>query len=285
MLFELLIVFLIIAFSYIFKIADKSGMDKQLTFICLTFILIITYKMLYYYRLRKNLNHIASNNNTNETFFDFSKEVNEFVSAGVPEGISTANIQQYKEELNKLQEQVGVMNEYLNEMTKIAKGEGENQAASRLDEINIQANQQIQDYRIKQLQQEIEQTTDLIKKAKLREDAKSFRKIPVYSSCVVSNADGSFTVDTPNPTPTTTSTGSGSGSGAGSGAGSGSGSTNTTVAGAGSGAGSGAGAGSGGLTNVPSGVEPGNTSSGFNLADLINKIQTNGLTINLDTTN
>lgn len=202
MLFEILLVFLIIAFSYIFKVSGSIGMDNQLTFICLTFIVVILYKMLLYYRMKNNLSKVS------EGFYDFSKEVNEFVSSGLPEKVNNQNIQEYKENLNKLQEQVNVMNEYLQEISSIAKGENEFNKTP-LDEINIQASQQIQDYRIKKLQEDITQTTDLIKKAKLRDDAKSFKKIPVYSSCVVSNADGSFSVDSPS-----TSTGMTSGTAA-----------------------------------------------------------------------
>jgi hypothetical protein len=135
-------------------------------------------------------------------FFDFSKEVNEFVRGDIPENINNANIQEYKQDLLKLQEQVGVMNEYLSEISSIAKGE--NDPNTPLDEMNIQASQQIQDYRIKKLHEDIAQTTDLIKKAKLRDDAKSFKKIPIYSSCVVSNADGSYSTDTPTGSSTGT---------------------------------------------------------------------------------
>lgn len=191
MLFEILIVFLIIIFSYVFKVSDKVGMDKQLTFICLCFIVIITYKMLMYYRMKNNIVKSKSK----EGYYDFSKEVNEFISADVPNNTTNKTVQQYKADLTKLQDQVAVMNEFLSEISSIAKGE--KNADTPLDEMNIQASQQIQDYRIKKLNDDIAQTTDLIKKAKLRDDAKSFKKIPIYSSCVVSNADGSFSTDNP----------------------------------------------------------------------------------------
>jgi hypothetical protein len=269
MIYELLIVFLIITFSYIFKLSDKIGMDKQLTFICLCFIIIITYKMLMFCRMQNNLS-----SNRTEFFYDFSKEVNEFISNEIPNNINNKTINEYKEELNSLQEQVGVMNEYLAEISKIAKGEIDS-TTTPLDEINIQASQQIQDYRIKKLQDDIAQTTDLIKKAKLRDDAKSFRKIPVYSSCVVSNADGSISIDTPinsnnqqstsslenrltqimtNPNSTSTSTST-------------SNILNNSV--------------NNSINNSNNNIIPNNQSSDF--SSLLSHIQKNGITLNLDT--
>jgi hypothetical protein len=264
MLFEILIVFLIIIFSYIFKVSDKVGMDKQLTFICLCFIVIITYKMLMYHRMKNNIVKSKSN----EGFFDFSKEVNEFISADVPNNATNKTVQQYKEDLTKLQEQVSVMNEYLSEISSIAKGE--NNPASPLDEMNIQASQQIQDYRIKKLNDDIAQTTDLIKKAKLRDDAKSFKKIPVYSSCVVSNADGSYSTDTP-VSPGSTSSSGAVNSGLES-------AINNAVSGGSASAASG---GSVSSTGTTSGA-PGQGQANSGIQDLLSRIQNNGLEINLN---
>jgi hypothetical protein len=261
MIFEILIVFLIIIFSYIFKVSDKVGMDKQLTFICLCFIVIITYKMLLYYRMKNNINK------SKEGFYDFAKEVNEFISADVPSNANHKTVQEYKEDLTKLQEQVSVMNEYLSEISSIAKGE--NNPNTPLDEMNIQASQQIQDYRIKQLNDNIAQTTDLIKKAKLRDDAKSFKKIPIYSSCVVSNADGTYSTDTVN----------------------GSGNGNTGLESAINNAVTGV-VGRGSMDSSTSGsrssngsVGGGNGPANTGISDLLSRIQNNGLEINLNARN
>ena len=271
MLFEILIVFLIIIFSYIFKVSDKVGMDKQLTFICLCFIVIITYKMLMYYRMKNNL--VKSK----EGFYDFAKEVNEFISADVPNNSTNKTVQQYKEDLTKLQEQVAVMNEYLGEISAIAKGE--NNPNTPLDEMNIQASQQIQDYRIKKLNDDIAQTTDLIKKAKLRDDAKSFKKIPIYSSCVVSNADGSYSTDTPVGSGSTNGYGNGSGSGA-------NGLENTinnAVTGGRTSSSTVNGSSVSASTNGSVGGSNGTANTG--ISDLLSRIQTSGVEINLNTRN
>jgi hypothetical protein len=140
-----------------------------------------------------------SNNPTNqETFYDFASEVKQFINRDTYNAADNETIRDYQLKLNKLNDKVSIMNEYLQELSNIAKGNKTSGVNSAFDELNIQASQQIQDYRIRQLQKDIDQTTDLIKKAKLRDDAKNFKKIPVYSSCVVSNADGSFSTDSPS---------------------------------------------------------------------------------------
>jgi hypothetical protein len=266
MLYELITVFLIIGLSFVFKLTSKIKLDLQLSFICLTFLVLITYKMMVYYRTKKNLTKFGKGN---EGFYDFSKEVNEFISGDLPNNLNSTNVQEYKEELNKLQEQVSVMNEYLSNLNKVARGEVDNKASTPLDEINIQASQQIQDYRIKKLNDEIEQTTDLIKKAKLRDDAKSFKKIPVYSSCVVSNADGSYSVDTPNDNSElesniqksiTNSNNTNVNNGL---------STNNTISNL--------------ISNNQSNTSQLSSNNGGGLNQLLNKIQNDGLVINLDT--
>ena len=202
MIFELLIVFLIVGFSVLFKYSELVGMDSQLTFICLCFLIILIYKSLMYYRMKKQLT-ISGNN---EGFFDFSDEVNQFINKDAYNEASPEDIKKYQNSLNNLNDKVTVMNEYLEQLNKISKGNTESGVNSAYDELNIQASQQIQDYRIRQFQKNIEQTTDLIKKAKLRDDAKNFKKIPIYSSCVVSNADGSMSVDTSTNQESNTST-------------------------------------------------------------------------------
>lgn len=194
MIFELLIVFLIVGFSVLFKYSELVGMDSQLTFICLCFLIILIYKSMMYYRMKNQLSIVENK----EGFFNFADEVNRFINKDSYNEASPEDIKQYKDSLNNLNDKVTVMNEYLQQLNNISKGNTETGANTSYDELNIQASQQIQDYRIMQLQKDIEQTTDLIKKAKLRDDAKNFKKIPVYSSCIVSNADGSMSIDSPS---------------------------------------------------------------------------------------
>jgi hypothetical protein len=130
-----------------------------------------------------------------EHFNNFTEQIEDFLKKEAPID-QKQSTEEYKRELTKLSDKVDIMNEYLGEIKATAeKAESGDVIGNQL---NIQASQQIQDYRIREMQKEIASTTDLIKEAKMREDATKYKKIPIYSSCVVSNADGSMQIDVPN---------------------------------------------------------------------------------------
>ena len=185
MVHNLIIILLIIGFSFLFETSCNYEFNSQLTFILLSLFIVVIYKFLINKCIMK------------ENFIGFDQQISNFLKTELPAGQSGANVEEYKKELTQLQDKVDIMNEYLNDIKETA--EGKNNGETMGDQLNIQASQQIQDYRIREMQKEIERTTDLIKEAKMREDASKFKKIPIYSSCVVSNADGSLQVDTPLP--------------------------------------------------------------------------------------
>jgi hypothetical protein len=185
MVHNLIIILLIIGFSYLFETSCNYEFNQQLTFILLSLFVIIIYKFLINKCIAK------------ENFNDFTTQINEFLKGGLPDSkTSTEDMKEYSKQLVSLQDKVDIMNEYLNEIKETAERKGEGETMG--NQLNIQASQQIQDYRIREMQKEISRTTDLIKEAKMREDSTKFKKIPIYSSCVISNADGSMQVDTPS---------------------------------------------------------------------------------------
>ncbi len=185
MVHNLIVILLIIGFSYLFETSCNYEFNQQLTFILLSLFIVVIYKFL----INKCM--------VKENFNDFTNQINEFLKQGLPDDkTSTKDMQEYSKQLVSLQDKVDIMNEYLNEIKATAERKGEGETMG--DQLNIQASQQIQDYRIREMQKEIARTTDLIKEAKMREDATKFKKIPIYSSCVISNADGSMQVDTPS---------------------------------------------------------------------------------------
>ena len=184
MVHNLIIILLIIGFSFLFEKSCNYEFNHQLTFILLSLFVVVIYKFLMNKSMMK------------ENFNDFTTQINEFLKQGLPDtNIGPEDVENYSKNLQKLQDKVDIMNEYLNEIKETAERKGDGETMG--DQLNIQASQQIQDYQIREMQREIARTTDLIKEAKMREDATKFKKIPIYSSCVVSNADGSTQVDTP----------------------------------------------------------------------------------------
>lgn len=185
MVHNLIIILLIIGFSFLFETSCNYEFNSQLTFILLSLFIVVIYKFLINKCIMK------------ENFSSFDDQISNFLKSGLPDRTDPLQYKEYSKQLTQLQDKVDIMNEYLNDIKETA--EGKNKGDSVGDQLNIQASQQIQDYRIREMQKEIERTTDLIKEAKMREDASKFKKIPIYSSCVVSNADGSLQVDEPLP--------------------------------------------------------------------------------------
>ena len=204
MLYDLVGILLIIGFSFLFKISITKGYDEQLIFILLALVVMVIYKYLTYRHMMRTASTSTTTPNTNHTtigavnepYQDFTDEINDFLGQEVPNGINKGNINEYKSQLVSLQDKVDIMNEYLKDLNSRATTNDENKAA--IGGIDFQEGQQIQDYRIKKIQQDIQRTADLIKQNRLAEDAKKYNKIKVFSSCVVAGADGSYSRDMPS---------------------------------------------------------------------------------------
>jgi hypothetical protein len=192
MQYDLLILLLIVGFSYVFKLSHTKNYDSQLIFILLSFITLVIYKYLIYKQLRNS-----------EGYQDFTDKLNEFLNKDIPQGATQSSINEYKSELGKLQEKVDIMTEYLAELK--SGNQSSQQESVGGNDMSIQASQQIQDYRINRLRDEIRRTQDIITQADLAKSSTKYNKIKVLSSCLVSNADGTYSADTPSqqPTPTT----------------------------------------------------------------------------------
>ena len=280
MLYDLVVILLIIGFSFLFKISITKGYDEQLIFILLALVVMVIYKYLTYRNMMRTASTYTTTPNTNHTtigavnepYQDFTDEINDFLGQEVPNGINNGNINEYKSQLVSLQDKVDIMNEYLKDLNTRATTTDENKAA--IGGVDFQAGQQIQDYRIKKIQQDIQRTADLIKQNRLAEDAKKYNKIKVFSSCVVAGADGSYSRDMP-------STGAGQSMGTDTGMQGGVTGTGLSVAGTIGGGIPGSG---NGATGLPSQAPTGSTlgaGSGVDINAVLQSIANNGVDIKL----
>jgi hypothetical protein len=190
---EFVIVLLIIVVSSLFATSYGKQYNCQLLFILTCLGIILVYKMLLYNRFSRFIT-CMSNPSNKAGFTDFTQEINDFLGT-VPSDINNqASAQEYKSKLTELQDKVDIMNEYLADLkTQLnAKRTG----STLTDQYNIQASQQVQDYRIRKLTEDIQRANDLIKESQLRTDSAKYKKIPVMSSCIVQQADGSIGIDT-----------------------------------------------------------------------------------------
>ena len=185
---ELVIVLLIIAVSSFFTLECSKQYNMQLYFILAVLAIMLVYKIILYKRVQGVLSGGKSG------FADFSVQINDFLNKGMPEDyMNPMTREQYNAQIKTLQDKVDIMNDYLADLkTQLSAKTSSNTIT---DQYNIQASQQVQDYRIRKLVEDIQRANDLIKQSQARKDSANYKKIPVMSSCIVQQADGSITVD------------------------------------------------------------------------------------------
>jgi hypothetical protein len=155
--------------------------------------IMLVYKTLLYKRINAYLTsaNIAS---VRAPFTDFSTEINDFLNNMPADYNDPTAREAYNTQIKALQDKVDIMNDYLADLkTQINSKTSTNTIT---DQYNIQASQQVQDYRIRKLVEDIQRANDLIKESRARADSTKYKKIPVMSSCIVQEANGSVSIDT-----------------------------------------------------------------------------------------
>lgn len=191
---ELLIVVAIVILSGLYTTKFVDTYNPQIVFVLACLIIVLLYKFIMYSKINKVLTFIKANPEAFQS--DFSDKVNDFLNqADIAEQASPAALQEYDTKISELRDKVDIMNGYLSDLktqlnTKTIGG------AQLSDQYNIQASQQIQDYQIKKLTDDIQRANDLIKEAQLVEDAAKYKKIPLMNSCIIQQANGSVGIDT-----------------------------------------------------------------------------------------
>lgn len=190
---ELLIVVAIIILSSLYATDFIKKYNPQVVFVLACLIIVLLYKFVMYRKINDLLSVIKLHPEAFQS--DFSDKINDFLNrTDIAEQASPAALQQYENDLTILRDKVDIMNGYLSDLkTQLnTKTVGGGQLS---DQYNIQASQQIQDYQIKKLTDDIQRANDLIKEAQLVEDAAKYKKIPLMNSCIIQQADGSVGID------------------------------------------------------------------------------------------
>lgn len=191
---SLLVIFAVIGASYIFTLADGKQFDNQLMFVLLTFMILVLYKT----NLLNNL--ISSEEGFIINEIDGTK-IGEFLKGQPTDSSERINYNEKADEINK--NLSGLSNEIkkLNEMMKMnenTKNDSINKNKDYLSSLDIRNIQTRQNEDLNRLSDEIQKAKNLLTETDIEKNNKSYHKIPVYSSCVISNADGSITEDEPN---------------------------------------------------------------------------------------
>ena len=212
---DILIIFIVIISSYIFTLSSIQKFDKQMTFILIQLLVLIIFKMIYYKNKIVN-SGIKENFQGTSTPTPSSTPppgtenlnlsmVNDWIGAvqnNVQTGkISDDSLRTLSNEANQLQTKLDkVSTEILSlkELITMKDNKSNNNnknIVNTLDTATIQSNQ---NENLKQLAKDIKSARALLENVSMAQQTKEYPKIPVYSSCVVSNADGGYSLDTPN---------------------------------------------------------------------------------------
>jgi hypothetical protein len=209
---DILIIFVVIISSYIFTLSSIQKFDKQMTFILIQLLVLIIFKMIYYKNniVNKGIKENFQGGTTPTPPPPPGTEnlnlsmVNDWIGAvqnNVQTGkISDNSLRTLSNEANQLQTKLDkVSTEILSLKELITMKDNNNNTnksiVNTLDTATIQSNQ---NENLKQLAKDIKSARALLENVSMAQQTKEYPKIPVYSSCIVSNADGGYSLDTPN---------------------------------------------------------------------------------------
>lgn len=218
---DILIIFIVIISSYIFTLSSAQKFDKQMTFILIQLLILIIFKMIYYKNnivnkgIKENFQSRTTTGTTGGTtptptptpgtqnlslnmVNNWLNDMQSTVSTG---NINDTALTRLSNDANQLQTKLDkVSTEILSLKELIAMKDNKSNNNNKnivntLDTATIQSNQ---NENLKQLAKDIKSARALLENVSMAQQTKEYPKIPVYSSCVVSNADGGYSLDTPN---------------------------------------------------------------------------------------
>jgi len=196
----------------------KNGYSCNLSYIVIGLSVIVFYKLAYYFKIKDKLNMpmripIATPTTVNkERFADNNELMNQFITGVSTDTISGSQIEslnptQYTEYTNKLQTLIDSINQLNSQMT-VSSSVSAN--TGNIDTMDLESQQQYQMFQIDYLNKQIKNAQDTLNANSISSSAINYKPIKVFSSCIVSNANGATTIDQP-VSGSTGSTGSPSG--------------------------------------------------------------------------
>lgn len=168
---NILIIFIIILFSYIFTLKDTKYFDLQMLFILLSLSSIVIYKLMFLKKLNKTENF---DNNTNQN------EISEFVKNEPQSNKTEQNaLVNPSLKLNELQSQIEELTLQIDNISNKKKQDQPNIDGTR----SISDSITNQDYELSKLENEIENLKEQLFFTTEENQKKEYKKIKVVNSC------------------------------------------------------------------------------------------------------
>ena len=201
MILDLIACIFIVVLSFILCMNDNNY-KCQLSHIILGFSVIVFYKLAKYFKLNqsvKSLSTLTVKENFNDSV---TSSINDFLSGNAvgnsvltpnqAQSLSPTNLASYNQKLTDL---INAINDLKNQQNTPAP----NIAVSpdTVQKLDLESQQQYQMFQIDYLNKQIQNAKDIINSQTVNNAAANYKPIKVYSSCVISNANGSTSVDVP----------------------------------------------------------------------------------------
>jgi hypothetical protein len=171
------------------------------TYNCQMSHIVLGLSVIVFYKLAKAFKFVDKLTGTKENFDTVTNSINDFISASDMGLITLDNANQLTpEQFTKYNNKVDSLINSMNNLKKQLEnpyGTGVNNNPSSMQSLDLASQQQYQIFQIDYLNKQIKNAQDIINTKGLEDNNTIYKPIKVYSSCVVSNADGSTTVEQP----------------------------------------------------------------------------------------
>lgn len=201
MILDLIACIFIVVLSFILCM-NENNYKCQLSHIILGLSVIVFYKLAKYFKLNqsvKSLSTLTIKENFNDSV---TSSINDFLSGNAvgnsvltpnqAQSLSPTNLASYNQKLTDLINAI-------NDLKNLQNTPAPNIAVSpdTVQKLDLESQQQYQMFQIDYLNKQIQNAKDIINSQTVNNAAANYKPIKVYSSCVISNANGSTSVDVP----------------------------------------------------------------------------------------
>jgi hypothetical protein len=191
MMLDVIAVIFIVALSFILCMKD-GNYNCQMSHI------VIGLSVMVFYKLAK----VLKLHQTTKESFDTTADLNAFISGNVVgnvaaapnqlQTLSTSDLAAYNSKLDAL---ITAINNLYNQQSNPQPNLSVD--PNNIQKLDLESQQQYQMFQIDYLNKQIQNAKDIINAQTIANNNTNYKPIKVYSSCVISNADGTTSLDTP----------------------------------------------------------------------------------------
>lgn len=240
MILDIIAIIFIVALSLILCRND-NGYHCQISHIVVGLSVMVFYKLARIFNIKLSTEGFYDTNSI--TDFLSGNITNNLINESQAQSLTPLQLKDYSDKLDSIINALNTLNNQAsNPQPNLSI------SPSNIQKLNLESQQQYQMFQIDYLNKQIQNAKDIINSQQLANNNTNYKPIKVYSSCVISNADGTTSLDVPVSRQTGNSTGSTGSSGSGIGGNSGSGSGSSISGGSGTGS-TGSSGGSGSTSN------------------------------------